>query len=327
VFVAILFTIGFAPYLTQDVFALAPTITSYVADDPNDLDTIWSIGDTLTINLSANSNATQTNCGDPVVLPCTTSPGAVTGNFTFSGVNPLTGATFTAQWTSNATLQLTFSVLGSSTPVIGSSTQVDVNGGVNTLGPEDNIADNTVMISATNVDLSGDFGLFVAVTTNGGGDGCNGDCTEPTLGVLSDGRRIVENGFSYNGKSVDVEYYFTPYPLVTVKVGKQNVAEFKIYDNLGIDNIRHFELAFGLAQGESIGMSKAVINWDKTFDGIETVTIDDPENVLDKVKVTTSEGYCSDEMQTKCLIVKVVHTFRAPLDFDILGTKCLGHQT
>jgi len=153
------------------------------------------------------------------------------------------------------------------------------------------------------------------------GSGCEGDCEEPTLGLDNRGQRLVDNGFSYNGKSVDVEYYFTPYPLVTVQVGKQNVAEFKIYENMGPDSISHFELAFGLANGESIGMSKAVINWDKTFDGVETITLDDPENVLDSIKVTTSEGSCSDELQQKCLIVKVKHTFRAPLDFNILGTN------
>jgi len=158
------------------------------------------------------------------------------------------------------------------------------------------------------------------VSTNGGGS-CGVDCIGPTLGVNSDGKRLVDDGFSYNGKSVDVEYYYTPYPLVTVNVGEQNVAEFKIYENLGPDNIRHFELAFGLASGESIGMSKAVINWDKSFDGIETITLDDPENVLETIIVNTFEGPCSDESQIKCLIVKVGHTFRSPLDFNILGTN------
>jgi len=81
------------------------------------------------------------------------------------------------------------------------------------------------------------------------------------------------------------------------------------------------ELAFGLANGDSIGMSKAVINWDKSFVGIETITLDDPGNVLDNVRVITSEGSCSDETQTKCLIVKIEHTFRAPLDFNILATN------
>jgi hypothetical protein len=147
------------------------------------------------------------------------------------------------------------------------------------------------------------------------------DFEAPTLGLDDRGNRLVDNGFSYNGNSIDVEWYFTPYPLLTVQTGKQNVAEFKIYDNHGPDFISHFELAFGLAGGESIGMSKAVIKWDKSFDGIETVTLVDPKNVLDKIKVTTSEGSCSYELQQKCLIVKVVHTFRAPLEFNILGTN------
>jgi len=308
-FVAILFTIGVAPYLTQDVFAHSAVVSAYTANDPDDGDTLFGAGDTLTITTSTATNAT---------VGVVTDAAFVTGNFTFA-VNPLATFTtdWTAEWTDASTLVITIVNPAAATPVVGVSTVV-VTGG-NTIGESGN-PDDLGMTGAADT-LAGDFGLFVAVTTSSNGSGCNGDCTEPTLGVLSDGRRIVDNGFSYNGKSVDVEYYFTPYPLVTVNVGKQNVAEFKIYDNLGIDNIRHFELAFGLASGESIGMSKAAINWDKTYDGIETVTIDDPENVLDKVKVTTSEGYCSDESKTKCLIVKVVHTFRAPLDFNILGTN------
>ncbi len=307
-FVAILFTIGFVPYLTQDVFAASATIISYVADDPDDGDTVFGAGDTFTITTSEATNATVAVVTDPLF---------VTANFTLN-LNPLATFTtdWTAEWTSATTLVITIVNPAAATPIVGVSTVEPTAG--NTIG--DGVDPATKMATGTTDLLSGDFGLFVAVST-GGGSGCNGDCTEPTLGVLSDGRRIVDDGFSYNGKSVDVEYYFTSYPLVTVQVGKQNVAEFKIYENQGVDNIRHFELAFGLANGESIGMSKAIINWDKTHDGIETVTMDDPENVLDKVKVTTSEGYCSDEMQTKCLIVKVVHTFRAPLDFNILGTN------
>ncbi|MGY5147205.1 MAG: hypothetical protein ACW9W4_04330 [Candidatus Nitrosopumilus sp. bin_7KS] len=315
--IVILFTIGFTPYLTQEAFAAAPTISSYVADDPDDLDVVYSNDDTLTINLSAASNATTTTCGGST-FPCEISSGAVTGNFTFSP-NPISGATFTAEWTSNSALRLTFSSIG--TAVALSTSNVVVNTG-NTIGPFNNGSDNTVMIvPGSTVSLTGDFGLFVAATVTNNGGGCSGDCVEPTLGIDRNGKRVVDNGFTYNGKSIDVERYFTPYPLVTVQTGKQNVAEFKIYEDSGLDKISHLELAFGLAKGESVGMSKAVINWDRTFDGIETVTLDDPENVLDKIKVTTSEGYCSEESQTKCLIVKVTHTFRAPLDFDILGTN------
>ena len=85
-------------------------------------------------------------------------------------------------------------------------------------------------------------------TASGGGSGCNGDCEEPTLGLLPNGQRIVEDGFTYNGHAVDVEKFFTPYPLITAQVGKQNTAQFKIYENRGPNNIAHFDFAFGLGK-------------------------------------------------------------------------------
>lgn len=308
VLTSVLFVIGFAPYLTLDVFAAPPpSFSTAIANDPDDLDTVYSAGDTITITFSGPTNATAGNTMDNA---------AVIGNFTFTNSNIDTDGSITGLWSSSSVLVLTVVTAASDPPEITtSSVSADDNSALGSGEAAPN--DGKITGSAS---LGGDFGLFVAATTNGG-SGCNGDCEEPTLGVDNDGRRIVDNGFTYNGNPIDVERYFTPYPLVTVDVGKQNVAEFKIYENLGPDKISHFELAFGLASGESIGMSKAVINWDKTFDGIETVTLDDPENVLDKISVTTSEGYCSDESQTKCLIVKVVHTFRAPLDFNILGTN------
>lgn len=169
--------------------------------------------------------------------------------------------------------------------------------------------------------LSGDFGLFVAASA-GGGSGCDKECEEPTLGVNSDGRRLVENGFTYNGKPIDVERFFTSYPLIKVNVGMQNTAVFKIYDNYGPDNIRHFDLAFGLASGQIMGTSNAMIQWDKSFDGIETVTLVDPHNVLDNVRVETSEGKCRTDSSTDdCLIVTVYHKFRAPLESGIVATN------
>ena len=310
-FTLILFTLGFAPIVTQDVFAAQPTINAYVGDDPDDANAVFGPGDTLTITTDIATNAT---------VGSVTAAAFVTGNFTFASPDPLASLTFTTDWTAEWTdalnLVITF-INTNNVPVVATST-VDVSGG-NTIG--DQTADELGMANGAADILSGDFGLFVAVTATSGGDGCDGDCQEPTLGVNNDGKRLVDNGFSYNGNFIDVERYFTPYPLVTVDVGKRNVAEFKIYDNEGPDNVSHFELAFGLANGESIGMSKAVINWDRSFDGIETIDIVDPENVLGKVTVTTSEGNCSDDSKQQCLIVKIVHTFRAPLDFNILGTN------
>jgi len=303
-FVVVLFTLGFSPYLTQDAFAVFDPLSSAVANDPDDADDKYSVGDTIVVTF-------------PVAVNVTFADGTMTNdefrlNFTVSNSDIDSADFVTGVWNSVPdAITFTINTIAGSTPPVINTDTVAYNSGSGTIGYQ-----NSTHFAGAGVTLTGDFGLFIS-----SGTGCEGDCNEPTLGVDNNGRRMVDDGFSYNGKPVDVERYFTPYPLVTVNVGKQNVAEFKIYDNQGPDKIFHFELAFGLASGESIGMSKAVINWDKSFDGIETVTLDDPENVLDNIKVTTTEGYCSDEMQTKCLIVKVKHTFRAPLDFNILGTN------
>ncbi len=154
-----------------------------------------------------------------------------------------------------------------------------------------------------------------------GGSGCT-NCTPPTLGFNEDGVRLVENGFTYNGNPTDVELYFTPYPLITANVGHPNIATFKIFDDGGVDAISHFEMAFGLAKGEIISESKARIEWDRSFDGNETVTIFDPSNVLDNVNVTHTVTKCSpSDVESKCLMLNIEHMFRAPLDFDIVATN------
>jgi hypothetical protein len=157
------------------------------------------------------------------------------------------------------------------------------------------------------------------LTSDGGGSGCT-DCEEPTLGLLPNGQRIVDDGFTYNGHSVDVERFFTPYPLITAQTGKQNTAVFKIYENIGPDNIAHFDFAFGLGKGQILSDSKAMIEVDFARDRTHTVNIVDPENALDNVSVTTDTVACS-EGPTQCLEITIKHTFRESLDFDIVGTN------
>lgn len=173
--------------------------------------------------------------------------------------------------------------------------------------------------TGTNTISSGSVTATNSISPGGGGGGCDGDCEEPTLGVLPNGQRIVEDGFTYNGHSVDVERFFTPYPLITAQVGKQNTAQFKIYENKGPDNIAHLSFAFGLGKGEIISQSKAMIEVDFARDRTQTVTITDPENALDNVSVTTDKVACNGG-STQCLEVTIKHMFREPLDFDIVGT-------
>jgi hypothetical protein len=164
--------------------------------------------------------------------------------------------------------------------------------------------------------------VAVSVTLeSSGGGGCTGDCVPPTLGVDKNGKRIVTDGFVYNGNPIDVELFFTAYPLITAIIGEQNIAEFKIYENMGPNSVKHFSFAFGLADGQIISQSKAVIELDIDHEGKQTVTITDPQNVLDDVKVTATDDVdCNGDGKIKCLKVTIHHTFRASLDFDIVGT-------
>ncbi len=159
--------------------------------------------------------------------------------------------------------------------------------------------------------------VFAYVTPSGG---CS-DCTSPTLGFDSNGRQFVSDGFTYNGLPVDVQYFFTSYPLNTVKVGVSNNAEFRIYENQGPDNISHFEFAFGLEKGQILSESLAVIEWDRDFTGKETVTVVDPNNILSNVTVVTTTETCGEINSSLCLIISINHTFRESLPFDMIATN------
>ena len=159
--------------------------------------------------------------------------------------------------------------------------------------------------------------LSVAQNSNGGG--CSGDCTPPTLGLDSTGHRMISNGFSYNGKSVNAESYYTAFPLVLVNVGEENKAVLQIYDNSGPQHIKHVGLGFGLAKGESFNNARAIINLDRV-NGEEIVTTFDPENVFDDVRVIAEEAKCTD-IDSQCLFVSIFHTFRESLNFNIVSTN------
>ena len=162
--------------------------------------------------------------------------------------------------------------------------------------------------------------VFAYVTPPSGGGSCS-DCTPPTLGFDSNGRQFVSDGFTYNGLPVDVQYFFTSYPLNTVKVGVPNNAEFRIYENQGPDNISHFEFAFGLEKGQMLSESLAVIEWDRDFTGKETVTVVDPNNILSDVTVVTTTETCGEINSSLCLIISINHTFRESLPFDMIATN------
>ena len=171
------------------------------------------------------------------------------------------------------------------------------------------------------------FTVFGVAEPVRGGSECD-DCTPPTLGYDAHGARLVSGGFAYNGLVSDVEYFFTPYPLIESEVGRQNNITLKIYENEGPGNIERVSVAFGLRSGEVISESKAVINYDVSFDGTGSLSVIDPENAIDLETLSAEHrtAECSAGSELQCLSVSINHSFRAPLEFDIVGTDVWDTQ-
>ena len=155
--------------------------------------------------------------------------------------------------------------------------------------------------------------------STGDGSGCS-KCTPPTLGVDKNNYRLVENGFSYNENPVDVELYYTPYPLVTVNVGEENKVVLKIFENDGPDNIEHVGIGFGLGVGQSFSESKATINIDRTRSGENLISTYDPEGVFENIRVDSEVEKCGVLLETQCMVFTIYHTFREPLNFNMIAT-------
>ena len=156
--------------------------------------------------------------------------------------------------------------------------------------------------------------------------GSSGSTEPATLGLDTNQKRIVDGGFSFNGNPVDVEQFYTPYPLITTPVGQNNTIKLKIYEDRGPDNIAHIGLSYGLGKGEIFNEGRAMIEYDRTFDGIESVTLFDPKHVLGSVNVTTTTVNCSILSKDMCLEVTFDHIFRESLDYNMVATNIWDFQ-
>ena len=122
----------------------APIIISLVADDPDDLDNVYSAGDTITITFDSDTNE----------------PGG-TGTQTKTAVNDLyiftesLGETYTGQWNTTDTFVITITnATGVSPPIMGSTTVTPT--GITPILSTDGTSESSIITSPV---LSGDFGL------------------------------------------------------------------------------------------------------------------------------------------------------------------------
>jgi len=298
-FAIILFAIGFIPVMNQYAFAV---VTSVTITEPTSGTSFGPDFSTAYVVTDSGSNTASAG-----TITFTRTDGSLdAGTHLYTMLVPFDTST-SIHTISRTTLE---GDVGFDSLIDGSVYTIDIS-----------IIDGIPVIDQV-LGVTADFlDAVVSNTSNTKSSGkCDGDCEEPTLGVDSRGTRLVSNGFTYNENPVDVQRFFTSYPLIKVNVGEENRADFKIYDNMGPEKIKHFSFAFGLGKDQVISQSKAMIELDIDFDGKEIVTLTDPENALDDVRVETSTVSCDGDIRVECLAVTIYHTFRTPLDFNIVAT-------
>lgn len=134
---------------------------------------------------------------------------------------------------------------------------------------------------------------------------CTADCEAPTLGRLDDGQRIVEKGFTLNGRSADVEHQIQTLSTTTVKTGETAKARLMVYENNGVSSLREVSLSIADYKDDRNRNEIATIAFIQDFTGAQSVRITDPEGVLKDVSVKPT----------------VIDDFRVSLDFSFKVAK------
>ena len=157
------------------------------------------------------------------------------------------------------------------------------------------------------------------IVQSGGGKGCSGECNPPTMGLNKAGDfRLVDGGFTCNGQTTDVLHFYTPFPKIENKVGEPLRCTFKIYEDSGADQVRHFEFGVGKKLGSVMSEEQGKITWSRTFKGEESVSYDEHlfRDVSFKAMGLTK---CKAESTVaRCLILSLSATPKEPLVDDII---------
>ena len=124
-----------------------------------------------------------------------------------------------------------------------------------------------------------------------GGGGCGGDCVPPTLGIGSEGNLLIENGFTLNGKSYQVELSEQTVPTQFIRANEPVEITLRVYENSGPKSLEHVGIVLGneyvFETSVWMQLPNVEISWDQTFDGIQTVEIENNDYLVTDVDVKT----------------------------------------
>lgn len=151
----------------------------------------------------------------------------------------------------------------------------------------------------------------------------------PTLGVDNKGKRIVENGFSYNGNATNVDYFHTEYPLITTEIGKKNTVEVIVYENRGMNNLKWVQLFLGVPEvGKPLSYAEVTGQLILSQSQYEEFNITDKQNLIQNFNATSIEPHkCKPSSNSEaCLKIIFEYEYReAPL-YNIMAVSVMDVQ-
>jgi len=165
-----------------------------------------------------------------------------------------------------------------------------------------------------------------AAEAEGSGNGGCPDCTAPTLGLNSFYVRVVDDGFSYNGNSVQVEKWHTPFPLINATVGETNIVEIIVYENQGVNNLKLVQFGLGgMEIGQPLTQVEVLIEvWldiNSNNFAIEEIIINDEYNLIESSSVIAviDVTKCTSNSQNEtCLKVTLQYSYREPTLYHMM---------
>jgi len=177
--------------------------------------------------------------------------------------------------------------------------------------------DDGVQIISLTVPITGNS------NTKKNGGGC-ADCTPPTFGKNKDYVLIVEDGFTYNGNSIDVTDYHTEFPLITVVTNQTNTVTAKVYENGGIHNIKLVQFGMGMPEvGSSLSYTQTLVEiW---LDGtqIDKIVKVDKNNLVEIISATSSVVDCMTGDVRDCLEITIQYIYRDQPKYNIMAINAM----
>lgn len=109
---------------------------------------------------------------------------------------------------------------------------------------------------------------------------CGRDCEAPTLGVLDDGLRVVENGLTINSRSINVEGQIQSIPTTALNTGDTVKVRLVVYENNGVSGLRHTAFSISDYADDKHRSDIATISFDQNFLGTKSTVVTDPDGFL-----------------------------------------------